>query len=61
MQTIELPTAGYTLPAAAKVIGCHEKHMYKLVKTGKLEGYVDSTGRMMVSREELYSYLRNKD
>ncbi len=61
MQTIELPMAGYTLPAAAKVIGCHEKHIYKLVRSGKLGAYVDATGRLMISREELYSYLRNKD
>ena len=60
MQTIELPTAGFTLPAAAKVIGCHEKSVYRLVKSGKLAAYVDSTGRLMVSKEELYSYLKQQ-
>ena len=63
MQTIiELPTAGYTLPTPARIIGgIHEKSVYRLVKTGKLEAYVDATGRLMISKEELYSYIRNRD
>ena len=60
MQTIELPTAGYTLPTAARIIGCHEKHIYRLVRSNKLAAYVDLIGRLMVSKEELYSYLKQQ-
>ena len=60
MQTIELPTAGFTLPTAARNIGCHEKHIYRLVRSNKLASYVGMIGRLMVSKEELYSYLKQQ-
>jgi len=60
MQTIEIPPVGLTCSAASKVIGCSEKHIYKLLKSRRLEAFVDSTGRLMISKEELYSYLRNR-
>ncbi len=58
MRTIELPTAGYTLRSAARIIGCHEKHIYRLVKSRRLQAYVGGDGRLMVSKEELYSYIK---
>ncbi len=61
MRTIELPTAGYTLRSAARIIGCHEKQIYRLVKAGRLEAYFGNDGRLMVSKEELYSYLKQKE
>ena len=60
MQTIELPTAGFTLPTAARNIGYHEKHIYRLVRSNKLAAHVDLTERLMVSKEELYSYLKQQ-
>ena len=56
-----LPEVGYTLPTAAKVIGIHEKSIYRLVKQGKLQPFLDARGRLMVSREEVYSYLKRKE
>ncbi len=61
MQNLELPVAGYTLPAAARIIGCHEKQIYRLVKSRRLDAYVGGDGRLMVSKEELYSYLKQMD
>ncbi len=61
MQNIALPTAGYTLPAASRIIGCHEKQVYRLVKNRRLDAYVGGDGRLMVSKEELYSYLKQMD
>lgn len=58
---IELPTSGYTLPSASRIIGCHEKQIYRLVKDGRLEAYVGTDGRLMVSKEELYSYLKKRE
>ena len=57
----ELPQTGYTLPTAAKLIGCHPKHIYRIVKRGDLTTFVDASGRLMVSREEVYSYIKRKE
>ncbi len=53
-----LPETGYTLPTAAKIIGIHEKSIYRLVKQGKLQPVLDASGRLMISREESYAYLK---
>ncbi len=53
-----LPVAGYTLPTAARLIGCHPKSVYRIVKRGDLETFVDASGRLMVTRDELYSYIK---
>ena len=58
---IELPEVGYTLATASKLIGCHPKHIYRIVQRGDLETFVDASGRMMVSREELYSYIKRRE
>jgi excisionase family DNA binding protein len=56
-----LPEVGYTLPTAAKIIGVHKKSIYRLVKQGKLQPFLDASGRLMVSREEVYAYLKRKE
>lgn len=56
-----LPVAGYTLPTAARLIGCHPKSIYKIVQRGDLGTFVDASGRMMVSKEEVYSYIKRKE
>ncbi len=56
-----LPVSGYTLPTAARLIGCHRKHIYRIVKRGDLTTFVDASGRMMVSKEEVYAYIRRKE
>lgn len=55
-----LPESGFALSEAAKIIGCHKKHIYKMVKRGELETFVGLDNRMKVSREELYSYLKSR-
>lgn len=57
----ELPAVGYTLPTAARLIGCHPKSIYRIVKRGDLETFVDpGTGQMLVSKEEVYSYIKER-
>jgi predicted site-specific integrase-resolvase len=58
---VELPEVGYTLPTAASLIGCHPKSIYRIVKRGDLEAFVDASGRLVVSKEELYSYIKRKE
>ncbi len=59
MQTT-LPPGSYTLPEAARIIGIHEKSIYRLVREKKLRAEVDGTGRMRLSPFEVYAYLRNR-
>jgi excisionase family DNA binding protein len=56
----ELPESGYTLSEAAKLIGCHRTHIYKMVKRGDLQVFVGLDNRQRVSKEELHHYLRSK-
>lgn len=55
-----LPVAGYTLPTVARLIGCHPKSIYRIAKRGDFETFVDASGRLMVTREELYSYIKER-
>lgn len=61
MLAVEEHQVGYTMRSASKIIGCHEKRIYQLVKERRLATYTGLDGRMMVSREELYHYLRNNN
>ncbi len=56
-----LPEAGYTLPEAAKVIGCHPKHIYKIVNRGQLQAFLGLDNRLRISKEELHYYLRRQE
>ena len=60
MQTM-LPESGYSLHSAAKIIGCHPKHIYKIVERGELQPFLGLDGRLMLTREELYAYLKQKE
>ena len=60
MQTIDAPV-GYSLPEAAKIIGCHDKHIYRIVARGDLDTFVGLDNRLRVSKEELYSYLKQRE
>jgi hypothetical protein len=55
-----LPASGYTLPTAARLIGCHPKSIYRIARRGDLTTFVDASGRLMVSREEVYAYMKRK-
>jgi hypothetical protein len=60
MLAIENEQVGYTMRQASMLVPCHPKRIYQIVKDGNLQTYAGVDGRMMVSREELYHYLRNK-
>lgn len=51
---------GYTMKQASMIIGCHEKVIYQLAKDQKIDTYFGLDNRMMVTREEVYHYLRNR-
>ncbi len=61
MQTTELPQAGYTLRQAAEIIGYRRQSVYRLVEQNKLESYVGTDGRLMITREEIYRFLKQMD
>jgi excisionase family DNA binding protein len=56
-----LPATGYTLPEAAKILGIHDKSTYRLVKQERIRAFLGLDGRLRISREELYSYLKQKE
>jgi excisionase family DNA binding protein len=60
MQTL-LPAVGYTLPEAAKIIGIHDKSIYRLVKQQKMQAFLGLDGRLRISKEELHYYLRRQE
>lgn len=55
-----LPEPAFVLSEAAKIIGCHRCHIYKIVKRGDLETFTGLDNRQRVSREELHHYMRTK-
>jgi hypothetical protein len=56
-----LPEAGFTLPEASKIIGCHPKHIYKIVSRGQLQTFLGLDNRLRISKEELHYYLRRRE
>lgn len=56
-----LPEVGFTLPEASKIIGCHPKHIYKIVNRGELQTFLGLDNRLKISKEELYFYLRSRE
>jgi excisionase family DNA binding protein len=60
MRTIELPATGYTVTEAEQILGLQDKYLYKLIRLGKVDSYVDCVGQMRVSREAVYAYMKNR-
>jgi predicted site-specific integrase-resolvase len=56
-----LPEAGYSPREVEKIVGLSPKYAYKLIKSGKLEAFVDCVGQLMVHPCELYRYLRERE
>ena len=56
----ELPRTGYTIREAEAILGLTEKYLYRLIKEGKLQGYVDTVGQQRLSKEELYAYAKSR-
>jgi predicted site-specific integrase-resolvase len=55
---VALPPVGYGIPEVERILGIPMKTGYKLVKEGKLEAFVDSTGKLRVSPYVLYAYMK---
>ncbi len=53
-----LPPVGYGIGEVEKILGIPTKTGYRLIKTNKLAALEDCTGKLKVSREELYSYMK---
>jgi predicted site-specific integrase-resolvase len=60
MQTM-LPDAGYSPREVEKIVGLSPKYSYKLIKSGKLEAFVDCVGNLKVQPYEVYRYLRESE
>jgi predicted site-specific integrase-resolvase len=60
MQTM-LPDAGYSPREVEKIVGLSPKYSYKLIKSGKLDAFVDCMGNLKVHPYEVYRYLREKE
>jgi hypothetical protein len=56
-----LPEAGYSPREVEKIVGLSPKYAYKLIKSGKLEAFVDCVGQLKVHPCELYRYLRERE
>lgn len=59
MLAVENKPAGYTMRQAAILMGVHEKRIYQLVKEHRINSYTGVDGKMMVTKEEIYHYIRN--
>jgi len=61
MIAVELPPAGYTIREAEGILNTSEKYLYRLIRQGKVNAYLDSTGQMRISREEVYRLAHDKE
>ena len=53
-----MPPLGYSISEVERILGIPTKTGYRLVREGKLDAFVDSTGKLKVSPYVLYSYMR---
>ncbi len=58
---VVLPQAGYSIAEVERILGIPTKTGYRLLKSGKLSAYVDSSGQLRVSQMELYAYMKTLD
>jgi predicted site-specific integrase-resolvase len=56
-----LPQTGYGIAEVEKILGIPTKAGYRLVKEGKLDAFVNTTGQLRVSPYELYAYMKSKE
>jgi excisionase family DNA binding protein len=52
---------GFTLPEAAKILGIHDKSIYRLVNQQKMQAFLGLDNRLRISKEELHYYLRRQE
>ena len=53
-----LPPCGYGIPEVERILGIPTKTGYRLVKDGRLQAFVDCTGKLKVSPYEVYAYMK---
>jgi predicted site-specific integrase-resolvase len=56
-----LPEAGFSPREVDRILGLSDKFSYKLIKSGKLEAFVDCVGNLKVHPYEVYRYLRERE
>ncbi len=56
-----LPEAGFSPREVESILRLSPKYSYKLIKSGKLEAFVDCVGQLKVHPYELYRYLRERE
>jgi hypothetical protein len=56
-----LPEVGYSPREVERILGLSPKYSYKLIKSGKLEAFLDCVGQLKVHPYELYRYLRERE
>lgn len=54
-----LPPVGYSIAEVEKVLGLPHKRAYALVREGRIEAFVDQTGRLKVSPYHLMKYIED--
>lgn len=59
MQMIELPVPGYSMRSAARLLGFHDKTVYRIAKEGRLDTFYGVDGKLQISREELYRFIKD--
>ncbi len=52
-----LPPVGYSIAEVEKVLELPHKRAYALIREGKIEAFVDQTGRLKVSPYHLMKYI----
>jgi len=52
---------GFRLPEAAKILGIHDRSIYRLVNQQRMQTFLGLDSRLRISREELYYYLRRRE
>lgn len=52
-----LPPVGYSIAEVEKILGLPNKRAYALVREGRIEAFVDQTGRLKVSPYHLMKYI----
>jgi hypothetical protein len=55
---LAMPPVGYSIAEVENILGIPHKTGYRLVKEGKLEAFVGSTGKLRVSPYVLYAYMK---
>lgn len=60
IQETGLPPVGYSIPEVEHILSLPQKSAYRLIKEGKLNAFLDSTGRLKVHQYQVLKYMEEK-